>query len=114
MKTPAKFPSEFEDLLVFADWALAREVERSEKRLSSNMAEMQRFYDAVLVRMDEILIHLNKFALDAMSEAEKNLLNLTYSLAEVSFAIEVYGQPKVAYSLQEYGGAERFVTVHGD
>ncbi len=106
------FPAQFSDLERFADWALARETERNQKRLTEDMVEIRAFYEAIIPRMDEIIVHLNEFDLAALTNAEHNLLHLTFALADISFAIEVYGQPEVANSFQEYGGAERFVALH--
>lgn len=43
----AKLPPEFSDLEPFSDWCLPTEPQRYHKRLSSSMAEMQAFYDAI-------------------------------------------------------------------
>ena len=106
------FPARFSDLEPFTEWALPRETERNRKRLDSSMPEMQRVYDAIIPRMDAIIAYLNDFELATLPEPERNLLNLTFSLADISFAIEVYERPTVANSFQEYGGAERFIAVH--
>ncbi len=100
----AVLPPEFEDLAGFANWALPTETQRQRKRLASSMDDMQRVYTALSGRIDAILEHLNGFDLHDLPEAEQNLLNLAFALAEVSFAVEVYGQPEVTNSFQEYGG----------
>ena len=105
-------PPGFEDLTLHLDWALATEAARSKKRLTSSMEAMQKFYDAMLPRVDDVMEHLSAFALETMPPAEQNLFNLCLSLSEVSFSVEVYGQPEVPNSMQELGAAERFVIVH--
>ena len=70
-------PSPFADLEPFADWALAGEAERLQKRLASSMEEIQGFYSAMLGRIDEALEYLNGFPLDGLPEAEQRLLNMT-------------------------------------
>ena len=105
-------PPGFEDLNHYVDWALATESGRSKKRLNSSMEVMQKFYDAMLPRVDDVMEHLSAFALETMPPAQQSLLNLCLSLSEVSFAVEVYGQAEVPNSMQELGEAERFVIVH--
>ena len=112
MDDVALLPAGFEDLIPYLDWSLATECARSKKRLNSSMEEMQDFYDAMLPRVDGVMERLGSLALDAMPAAERNLFNLCLSLSEVSFAVEVYGQPEVPNSMQELGEAERFVIVH--
>ena len=76
------------------------------------MEEMQEFYDAMLARVDDIMEYLGASTLDVMPATQRNLFSLCLSLSEVSFAVEVYGQPEVPNSMQEQGEAERFVIVH--
>ena len=105
-------PDGFEDLVPYLEWSLATESARSKKRLNSSMEAMQEFYDAMLPRVDDVMERLGSLAPDAMPAAERNLFNLCLSLSEVSFAVEVYGQPEVPNSMQELGEAHRFVIVH--
>ncbi|MGH7966501.1 MAG: hypothetical protein ACRERD_32525 [Candidatus Binatia bacterium] len=89
-------PEAFADLEGFANgWALATETERSRKRQTSAMTEIQAFYDALLPRMDAIFAYLNQFPLEAMPGDAQRLLHLTLSLAEVAPAVELFKQPSV-------------------
>ena len=88
-------PEPFADLERFVGWALATETERSRKRQSSAMAEIQALYDAMLPRMEAILEYLDPFPLDAMPVEAQRLLHLTLSLAEVAPAVELFKQPSV-------------------
>jgi hypothetical protein len=89
-------PEGFGDLERFArDLALASERERSAQRNRASIEEIRVFYEAMLGRMDAVMAHLNGFALDALPPAEKRLLDLALSLAEVAPAIEFYKQPAV-------------------
>lgn len=88
-------PVEFADLEPFADWALPTEAERYAKRLSSNMGELQKFYDAVFPRLLDAASYLDEFPLDALPDDAYRLLQLCYSLINVSFPIEAWSQPKV-------------------
>ena len=104
-------PEAFKDLEPFLSWALPTENGRNRKRLQSTMEEIKEFYAVMTERAEAALIHLDTFALDKLPDAEKNLLNLTLSLAEVANAVELFKtEPGVI------GGfpPERFVPAHGD
>jgi hypothetical protein len=91
----AVFPAEFADLEEFADWCLPTEAQRYAKRLSSTMADMQAFYDAVTSRAEEAIAYCDKFALDDLPEDVLNLMHLLYSMIMVSFPTECWKQPRV-------------------
>jgi len=101
-------PEPFRDLEPFAGWALATEKERNRKRLASTMEEIQAFYDAILPRMEAVIAYLNQFPLDAMPADAQRLLSLTFSLAEISTAVELFKQPSVVDGYD----ASRFVALH--
>lgn len=88
-------PAEFADLEPYADWDLATEAERYDKRLSSTMAQMQEFYDAAFPRLEEALTYLDKFPLDDMPDDARSLTHVLQSLINVSFPIEAWKQPRV-------------------
>ena len=88
-------PPEFADLEPFSDWCLASEAERYAKRLSSSMDEMQAFYDAAFPRFEQILTYLDDLPLDDLPEEAHRLLELSYSLVNISFPVEVWRQPRV-------------------
>ena len=92
---PTAFPAEFADLDLFADWALEHEAERYTKRLGSSMAELQALYDAAFPRLDDALVYLEQFELDALPDDATRLLWLCYSLVNASFPVEVWRQPRV-------------------
>jgi hypothetical protein len=101
-------PETFRDLEPFAEWALATETERKNKRLASTMAELQTFYEAILPRMEAAISYLNQFPLDAMPTEAQRLFHMTLSLAEVAMAVELFKQPGVADGYD----AARFVPMH--
>jgi hypothetical protein len=108
MSTERGLPSKFWDLNSFATpWALATETERNQKRRSSTMEEIQVFYEAILPRMEEIILYLNQYPLDGIPEDGKRLLNLALSFMEVSPAVELFHEP------DESGvfAAERFKII---
>ncbi len=91
----SRLPAEFSDLEPFADWALAGERARYQKRLASSMDEMQAFYDAVFPRLEAACEYLEQFPVDDLDEAGRNLLWICCSLVNVSFPIEVWRQARV-------------------
>lgn len=105
-------PDKFKDLQAFAnEWALVTESERVKKRYSSSMEEIKSFYDAMVPRLEPILEHLNQFSLDELPEAEQRLLYLTYSVAEISLSVEIFGEPGVPHG---YEPARYAVTADGN
>jgi len=88
-------PPDFADLEPFADWCLHTEAERYAKRLASSMDELQSFYDAAFPRLEQILIYLDALPLDDLPDDARHLLDLSYSLVNVSFPVEVWRQPRV-------------------
>lgn len=87
-------PAGYERFQTWADdWSLGTEHARRDKRMHSTQAELERFYNATKPHLDSWIQYLNGFALDAMPEKEKNLLNLALSVVEVSPAIELFGNP---------------------
>lgn len=93
----ASLPSGFEELTPFLDeWVLPSTAARMQKRNNSGMADIERFYAAMAPRLEQALAYLNKVPYDEnMSSADRNLLGLCLSLAEVTTSVEWYGQPQV-------------------
>jgi hypothetical protein len=91
----AKLPPEFVDLEPFSPWCLPTEPQRYHKRLTSSMAEMQAFYDAITPRAEDALAYCDKFSLDDLPEDVMNLMHLLYSMIMVSFPVECWKQPRV-------------------
>ncbi len=103
-----QLPAAFTDLEPFMAWSLTTEAERQRKRMSSSMADIQAFYDTLLPRMDAIIAYLDQFPLHAIPADAQRLLQLTFSLAEVAAAVELFKQPNVADGYD----ATRFVPTH--
>ena len=96
MPTDTLLPAAFADLEPFAaDWSLAGEEDRYARRLASSMEELQIFYDAVVPRIDAAKAYLDQFDLDDMPEPARKLMWLLASLITVSYAVDVFKQPKV-------------------
>jgi hypothetical protein len=88
-------PAEFADLEPFADWALPSETDRYAKRLATPMAELQAFYDVAFPRLEGGTDYLKGVSLEGISDQDRNLLWLFSALVTVSFAVEVWRQPRV-------------------
>ena len=88
-------PPGFADLEPFAAWCLPTEAERYAKRLASSMEEMQAFYDAAFPRLHQMTAYLDARDLDALPDEGLRLLQLAYSLVNVSFPVEVWRQARV-------------------
>ena len=95
MTAVANLPAAFEDLEPWAEWALPTEPERYAKRLASTFDELQAFYDAAFPRLEDAAAYLEQFPLDDLPDDATRLLQLTYSLINISFPIEAWRQPRV-------------------
>ena len=100
-------PDGFADLEPFvADWAKATRAERYETRLSKSIDELVEFYDAIAPRAEEAIEYLDGIALDELPEDAARLLQLLYSMILVSYAVNIFKQPRIPDS-----GAAFFATV---
>jgi hypothetical protein len=91
----AQLPKEFAELERFNAWILPTSGERNKKRVTSTTPELKAFYEAMMKHIDRIIEYFKQFSMDEMPQDTKRLLYLTLSLAEVSHAVELYGQPTV-------------------
>ena len=88
-------PEAFADLEPFAaEWCLATEPERWERRLATPFEELRSFYDACFPRAEAAIQHCDGFDLHALPADVERLLQMLHSLALVSYAIEVWDQPE--------------------
>jgi hypothetical protein len=92
----ALLPPEFADFEPFArDWALPTATERYDRRLAGTMAEMQAFYDVVVPRTEEAIQYLDQFDLYDMPDTALHLMWLLGAVSVVSFAVDIFHQPKI-------------------
>jgi hypothetical protein len=90
-----KLPSAFAELEPYADtWCLPTETERWNRRLTTSMDDMRKFYDAFFPRLEEAIDYCDKYSLDDMPDDAINLLRLIYSLVMVAMAVEIFKRPK--------------------
>ena len=102
------WPAAFSALQPFLGWALATEAERTHKRQTSEMADIQAFYVAMLSHLEDVLVYLNKFPLERMPPHAQQLMDMTLSLAEIAPAVELFGQPREDDTFDPF----RFVPQH--
>jgi hypothetical protein len=96
MTTETLLPEQFADLEPFAQiWVFPTADERYQRRLDGTMDEMKEFYDAALPRGDEIFEYIDQFDFDDLPEPAVNLLWLLCALSVVSFAVDVFKQPRI-------------------
>jgi hypothetical protein len=101
-------PEGFADLEPWAsDWALPTRAERYEMRLSKSFDELCEFYDAIAPRAEDAIAHLDALDLAALPEDATRLLHLLYSMILVSYAVNVFHQPRIPDS-----GSAFFDMVH--
>lgn len=89
-------PAGFEELERFVDeWARPTREERYEVRLSKTQDELIELYDAVAPRAEDAIAYLNDLDVTALPDDAVRLLRLLYSLILVSYAVNVFHQPKI-------------------
>jgi hypothetical protein len=89
-------PAGFEALEPFAaDWVLENASARMAKRQSSGMAEIRRFYGAIVPLGVEALDYLRWHKLGELPVQAENLLKLMLALAEIGPAVEWFDNPAV-------------------
>ncbi len=78
-----------------AGWSLATRAERYAKRLASTIDELDDFYDAVAQRAEDAIAHLDTLDLYDLPDGATRLLHLLYSFGLVSYAVNIFKQPKI-------------------
>ena len=105
-----RLPDQFRDLEALARlWTLPTEAERHARRLASSIAELRALYDALMLRIADVLAYLSEFEVESLTPEGRNLLDLACSLAEVGPAVELYGQPEVPDGYD----SRRFIPAEG-
>lgn len=114
MTEARKLPATFAELEPFAPvWAKPTVDERLAARGTSTMEEITAFYDAMIVRADEVLSYLDQFALYDMPEDAACLMQLLLALVQASVAVEIQKQPlpprtSFPFHVSMVSGAEPF------
>lgn len=87
-------PTGFAELESFvAKWAGETTAERMQTRCQSDMADIQAFYDAMILRANEAITLIDTHPIDALPADVGTLCRLVLALAQASIAVEMHGQP---------------------
>lgn len=94
--TAPTLPEGFADLEPYvADWARPTRKERYDTRLSKTIEELAAFYDAIAPRAEEAIAYLDALDLNDLPEDATRLLQLLYSMILVSYAVNIFHQPRI-------------------
>ena len=88
MNDPA-LPEAFGELAPFVGWALEPERARTEKREAASMEEVREFYDAMRLRMAEVIAYLDDQNGSGMPAEAHRLYLMSLSLVEVAPLVEL-------------------------
>ncbi|HLY58992.1 MAG TPA: hypothetical protein VKS60_25745 [Stellaceae bacterium] len=89
-------PQPFSDLSRFVHkWDKPGTEARYAERLSSSMAELQEFHDAMLPRGQAIKAYLDGRPFDDYTEPDRRLGRLMFAFAKAAMAVEIFKQPRV-------------------
>jgi hypothetical protein len=90
MNDTATLPPEYADLQPFmAQWCLTNERDRYFKLIGSSIPELQRFFDAITPRSDEIAARLNPLDVATLTPEDRNLFWLLMTYVETAHPIEL-------------------------
>jgi hypothetical protein len=96
MTTTALLPAGFGELEPFvADWAKPTRAERYATRLSKSIDELVEFYDAIAPRAEDAIASLDALELDSLPDDATRLMQLLYSMILVSYAVNIFKQPRI-------------------
>lgn len=86
----APLPPQYADLARFTpEWLLRTEQARYQKLLNTDIEDLRVFYDAMMPRLEEITLFLNRYPLDAMPAEVKNLFDLAMTFMESAHPIDL-------------------------
>ncbi|UGS37593.1 hypothetical protein [Capillimicrobium parvum] len=83
-------PAGFDDLAPLLDWALPRDEDRIEKRLTSSIDEATAFYDAMLPRFAAVMKYLGGVAAETPDADDRRLQLLATAFVEIADTVEFY------------------------
>jgi len=78
-------------------WGLATAAARLQRRVDTNLNELQSFYDAVSPHLEAILEYLNQHPIDEIPESDKPLAYMALALCEVDDAIHMWKASNLEY-----------------
>jgi hypothetical protein len=96
MSTSVALPAGFEDLEPYAaEWALPTREERYATRLAKSFPELEEFYDGVAPKAETAIEYLNRLDLKQLPDDATRLMHLLYSFVLVSYAVNIFHQPRI-------------------
>lgn len=110
--TQPLLPEPFEELAPFLDWALEPERARTEKKAAASMDEMRSFYDAMILRINEIFDYLEGHFVGDMPAPAHRLYLMLLSLVEVGNFMELELYKAERREAAEACDPLRFVPQH--
>lgn len=93
MNTP-----DFSDLQEFMDeWGYADAHQRLNKRSNAEFSDIKKFYDAVVLRLEEIIEFLNRFPVDDIPEEFKPLAYMVLAACEVDDPVNIWHSSELTH-----------------
>jgi hypothetical protein len=107
----ARLPAQFAFLEPFAaTWGdLHTQNARYRLRQSLAQGELEAFHAALAPRLEEVFAYLDGFAPDALPEAEARLFRTVLGLTEAAQAVEIFGQPRVPFAIEDHDVRQEWV-----
>lgn len=91
-----QLPEGFSDIEQWVDdWALPTRAERYRARLDRPYDDLVAFYDGIAPHAERAIAHLDECDVDALSPADKRLMNLLFSMILVSYAVNIFKQNRI-------------------
>jgi hypothetical protein len=101
------FPSQFQHLEKYAEWALPTERERLQKKCKTPMPLIQEVDGALESSIDGIFAYLDKIALDEVSGPDERLMDFACCFATLDISVSGWGTP----DLEDIFPVERWEVV---
>ncbi len=87
-------PPGFQDLDEYVDpWATELDWQRLRLRTKLSEGEIRKVYEALISRLEDIIVHLNGFSLSDLPPEERRLYNLARSCVELAHLVERLSRP---------------------
>ncbi|WP_293397081.1 hypothetical protein [Nevskia sp.] len=91
----SSLPPGFEELEGFVSyWVLDSNDQRRAARSTAEMDDIQRFYDAIVARAEQAIVHCEQFTLGQMPPASERLFKLLLAMNHAAIAVEMHGEPR--------------------
>lgn len=88
-------PAGFEELEPFvAYWARETTAERMAARSEAPMADIRAFYDAMLLKAEQVIDHIDGIGIEQLPEDSARLARLLLALAQATMAVEIHNAPR--------------------